>query len=89
MALPHLGPIAASDQDCLCPDCLAQMTAKMSLDGNRATDGPISSTSSVGPLVEGEDYYLEGAVMVFTASFLLRRGYCCESGCRHCPFDAL
>lgn len=23
---------------------------------------------------------------VFTSAFLARRGYCCESGCRHCPF---
>ncbi len=23
---------------------------------------------------------------VFTAVFLARRGYCCESGCRHCPY---
>lgn len=23
---------------------------------------------------------------VFTAEFLARRGWCCESGCRHCPF---
>jgi Family of unknown function (DUF5522) len=23
---------------------------------------------------------------VFTAEFLAERGYCCESGCRHCPF---
>jgi len=23
---------------------------------------------------------------VFTADFLADRGYCCESGCRHCPF---
>jgi hypothetical protein len=23
---------------------------------------------------------------VFTADFLARRGYCCDSGCRHCPF---
>jgi uncharacterized protein DUF5522 len=23
---------------------------------------------------------------VFTAPFLLERGYCCDSGCRHCPF---
>jgi hypothetical protein len=38
------------------------------------------------PLVEGEDFYWEGAVMVFTARFLLRRGYCCENGCRHCPY---
>jgi hypothetical protein len=23
---------------------------------------------------------------VFTAEFLASRGYCCESGCRHCPY---
>ena len=37
-------------------------------------------------LVEGEDYYTEGAAIVFTARYHLRRGFCCESGCRHCPF---
>ncbi|MSO40020.1 MAG: hypothetical protein EXQ66_06335 [Ilumatobacteraceae bacterium] len=26
---------------------------------------------------------------VFTAVFLNDRGYCCESGCRHCPFEPL
>lgn len=25
---------------------------------------------------------------VFTALFLADRGYCCESGCRHCPYEA-
>lgn len=24
--------------------------------------------------------------MVLTAHFLLKRGYCCNSGCRHCPY---
>ncbi len=38
-------------------------------------------------LVEGEDYYWEGGAMVFTARFHLRRGSCCESGCRHCPYN--
>jgi hypothetical protein len=23
---------------------------------------------------------------VFTAAFLADRGYCCSSGCRHCPY---
>lgn len=23
---------------------------------------------------------------VFTAAFLAGRGYCCDSGCRHCPY---
>lgn len=25
-------------------------------------------------------------LVVFTASYLAERGYCCESGCRHCPY---
>ncbi len=37
-------------------------------------------------LVEGEDFYFEGPYMVFTAAYLLKRGYCCGSGCRHCPY---
>jgi hypothetical protein len=36
--------------------------------------------------VEGIDYYMDNGFMVFTAIFLLKRGYCCESGCRHCPY---
>jgi hypothetical protein len=38
------------------------------------------------PPVEGVDFYREGAYVVFTAAYHLRRGYCCESGCRHCPY---
>lgn len=37
-------------------------------------------------LVEGEDYYFENGLMVLTARYHLRRGYCCEQGCRHCPY---
>jgi hypothetical protein len=46
-----------------------------------------SSTSDNG-VVEGEDYYWEGPFMVFTAHYLRRRGYCCERGCRHCPYQS-
>ena len=38
------------------------------------------------PLIEGVDYYMENGFMVFTAHYLCNRGYCCESGCRHCPY---
>src|SRR5438552_12080292 len=37
-------------------------------------------------LVEGEDFYREGPYIVFTEKYLRKRGYCCESGCRHCPY---
>ncbi|HJQ37509.1 MAG TPA: DUF5522 domain-containing protein [Thermoanaerobaculia bacterium] len=37
-------------------------------------------------LVEGVHFYREGPYVVFTEKYLKERGYCCESGCRHCPF---
>lgn len=38
------------------------------------------------PLVETIDFYREGPYLVFTEAFLRKRGYCCQSGCRHCPW---
>lgn len=37
--------------------------------------------------VEGEDYYWENGLVVFTREFHLKRGRCCGSGCRHCPYE--
>ena len=31
-------------------------------------------------------FYIENGKYVFTKEFHLNRGYCCGSGCRHCPF---
>jgi len=38
-------------------------------------------------LIEGEDFYFtpEG-YKCFTEKFHLKRGYCCKSGCKHCPY---
>ena len=38
---------------------------------------------------KNDDVYIdpESGFTVLTAEFLLRRGYCCESGCRHCPYN--
>jgi iron complex transport system substrate-binding protein len=47
---------------------------------------PIDIPQLKGELTEARDYYTEGGAMVFTASYLQRRGYCCGSGCRHCPY---
>lgn len=40
-----------------------------------------------GTFVEGLDFYFEDGLMVLTRRFLLKRGYCCENECRHCPYD--
>jgi hypothetical protein len=37
-------------------------------------------------LKEGEDFYYDGPYMVFTEQYHLKRGTCCQSGCRHCPY---
>ena len=43
--------------------------------------------NSAHSLREGADFYFtEEGFMVFTATYLARRGYCCGSGCRHCPY---
>ncbi|HEU4769333.1 MAG TPA: DUF5522 domain-containing protein, partial [Pyrinomonadaceae bacterium] len=39
-----------------------------------------------GIFKEGMDYTTEDGRIVFTASYLQRRGYCCDSGCRNCPY---
>ena len=37
--------------------------------------------------LDKEDYYLTAeGYRVFTAKYLLKRGYCCKNGCRHCPY---
>ena len=39
-------------------------------------------------LEEGEDYdVLPDGRLVFTAAYLLRRGWCCGNGCLNCPFE--
>ena len=45
-------------------------------------DAPATCDGSPGP-----DAYLENGYVVFTAAYHLKRGACCGSGCRHCPYD--
>lgn len=34
----------------------------------------------------GVDYYIERNRWVFTEEYLRKRGFCCFSNCRHCPY---
>jgi hypothetical protein len=38
------------------------------------------------PELEPEDFYYEGPYLVFTEAYHLKRGFCCNSDCRHCPY---
>ncbi len=37
-------------------------------------------------LAPGDYYFSKEGFLVFTEQYHLKRGYCCQSGCRHCPF---
>ncbi len=36
---------------------------------------------------ETDNYYWENGFVVFKESFLIKKGSCCGSGCRHCPYE--
>jgi hypothetical protein len=37
-------------------------------------------------LIKNFDYYLEENKFVLTETYLLKRGFCCNNNCRHCPY---
>lgn len=91
--LPPLMPMDES-KPCLCPPCLKQELRRR-IDAFVASVTPANAAAAVArarryagsaELVEGLDYEDEGGLLVFTAWYLLKRGTCCESGCRHCPY---
>jgi hypothetical protein len=50
------------------------------------TVAAIDDATPPTPELAPEDFYYEGPYLVFTAAYHLKRGYCCHSGCRHCPY---
>jgi hypothetical protein len=34
------------------------------------------------------DYTIEGGKIILSENFLLKRGFCCNTRCRHCPYKA-
>jgi len=51
-------------------------------DPNPDTAEPKLAAPTPGP----GDFYYDGPYFVFTEQYHLRRGWCCQSGCRHCPY---
>jgi hypothetical protein len=45
---------------------------------------PITSVQK--PVQNIHYYFNENGLMVFTELYHQTRGYCCKSGCKHCPF---
>jgi hypothetical protein len=68
-------PSEARNKACICRACV------MKFHRERAHLLP-------APKILPGDFYFDGAAMVFTSAYHLRRGYCCDNGCRHCPYSA-
>lgn len=47
----------------------------------------VNKENAQNNFIEGIDYYFENGLMVLTAHYLLKRGYCCGNGCRNCPYQ--
>lgn len=52
----------------------------------REGQGLSKAVPKFNQLIEGVDFYKEGDKVVFTSVYHLKRGYCCHSKCRHCPY---
>lgn len=50
------------------------------------TDFDMSGFSRKPKLADGDYYMSEEGYIVFTEQYHLKRGYCCKSGCKHCPY---
>jgi hypothetical protein len=79
--------------DCLCPDCLKQKTIKKIIEytseltaNDALNNNKVSLLPKTTKLIEGIDFYIENGFHVFTAWYHLKRGHCCNGGCRHCPY---
>jgi|TARA_R110001583_G_scaffold195181_1_gene370306 hypothetical protein len=40
----------------------------------------------IKPKLQPQDFYWDGGNMVMTEEYHKKRGSCCGSGCKHCPF---
>jgi len=42
--------------------------------------------SKIDQLEKDEYYYAEEGYIIFTEKYHLKRGYCCNNNCKHCPY---
>jgi hypothetical protein len=67
--------LGAGLKKCLCKICL-----------ERFAGATVVQAREILGKSENLDEYTEGGNVVFTAAYHTRRGVCCGSGCRHCPY---
>jgi len=89
--LPTILPVEGSES-CLCPNCLKNKTQAAIAQyvgevksGIRKNEAPKQALVNQ-KMIAGIDYSMEDGLLVMSGWFHLKRGYCCGSGCRHCPY---
>lgn len=73
---------------CLCGRCLSAVArhAASGLPAEVAVERTRAEALASAPAGEPDFYLDEQGRTVFTAAYHLKRGHCCENGCRHCPY---
>ena len=67
---------------------LGLAVAKYLLDGQVFAKATQIIRAHAEALASAADTYVDprSGYTVLTAAYLARRGHCCDSGCRHCPY---
>lgn len=78
-------------KNCLCPACLLNQIANEINHGSFDPDAEellfIKKLGISEKLTLDIDYYLnEDSNFVFTKWYHLKKGYCCNNSCKHCPY---
>ena len=89
-AFPAIMP-AEFTQDCRCMSCLAEAIVKrideaIKANGHEEMHKLASQYRNQGEFIEHIDYTIENGNYVFSTWYHLKRGTCCGSGCRNCPY---
>lgn len=76
----------APEQRCVCRSCLEAIAANPEITWDELVAHSNPARHLAPQVLQEDEFYREGDAIVFTAAYLLRRGYCCGSRCRHCPY---
>lgn len=88
-ALPNFMPLEI-EGDCLCRECLIDIQNEKI--NQLINSSPLEEIIKIAAQYKSDDlflkldYTIEDDKWVFTKWFLLKRGFCCNSGCRNCPY---
>ncbi len=76
-------------QSCLAQSIVQRIKASIRSNGIEKVIGIARPYFNPGNLIEHIDYTIEQGNYVFSSWYHLKRGTCCDSGCRNCPYKGL